>query len=348
MNFFEKRSEKTSVGAIRWDAWYTHDGKTDSVISQVERSLSPAKYHFRAPFYAQVTGDGRIVIPAYTQAEFDREMEYAIEAGIDYFAYVWYDSGLRAARDFHTASRYKNDIKLCAVLDGNALGKEYARRELEALLPEPYYMTVLGGRPLMYYFGTGSNYEAVAKDIAYYKALCQKLGLPEPFAVLMGGAPEESKQVGADALSRYAVSGRGGGSFESLTQKAEQIWQGQKNSGLQSVLTVTTGWHNGTRWENPVSWCKPGADSWVQYAASEEIYRHVRKAFAFLKQEENKASTLANMFLIYAWNEHDEGGWLCPTLAVDENGCQLYNEDGSKKLDESRIQALKEAIAAER
>lgn len=59
----EKRAARTSVGAIRWDAWYAHDGRADSVISQVERSLSPAKYHFRAPFYAEITAEGGIEIP---------------------------------------------------------------------------------------------------------------------------------------------------------------------------------------------------------------------------------------------------------------------------------------------
>ena len=76
----EKRAARTTVGAIRWDAWYAHDGRADSVISQVERSLSPAKYHFRAPFYAEITAEGGIEIPDYTQADFDREMEYAIAA----------------------------------------------------------------------------------------------------------------------------------------------------------------------------------------------------------------------------------------------------------------------------
>ncbi len=343
----EKRSEKSSVGAIRWDAWYTHDGKADSVISQVERSLSPAKYHFRAPFYAQVTEEGGVEIPSYTQAEFDREMEYAIEAGIDYFAYVWYNSELRVARDLHLTSKYRNDVKLCAVLDDNAIGKAYARQELEALLKEPYYMTVLEGRPLMYYFGTGKNSAAIAEDIVYYRELCRQKGIPAPFAVFMGG-PIEGRKAGADALSRYAVSGSHGESFASLTKKAEEIWEMQKNSGLQSVPPVTTGWHNGTRWENPVSWCKPGAESWVEYALPEEIEAHLKDSLRYLKKEENKASTLANTLIIYAWNEHDEGGWICPTLAVDENGRQLYHEDGSKKLDESRVQAIKEAIQAER
>ena len=28
----------------------------------------------------------------------------------------------------------------------------------------------------------------------------------------------------------------------------------------------------------------------------------------------NKIAANAQCALIYAWNEHDEGGWLCPTL----------------------------------
>ena len=57
----------------------------------------------------------------------------------------------------HTQSKYRNDVKMCAYLDGNAINKEYARKDMETLFKEDYYMTVLGGRPLMYYFGTSNN-----------------------------------------------------------------------------------------------------------------------------------------------------------------------------------------------
>jgi hypothetical protein len=36
----------------------------------------------------------------------------------------------------------------------------------------------------------------------------------------------------------------------------------------------------------------------------------------------NPSSAQAQMAIIYAWNEHDEGGWLTPTLA-----------EGSARLD---------------
>ena len=44
---FFKENKKT-LGVIRWDAWYGHDGNPQSVISAVERALSPEEFHFRA------------------------------------------------------------------------------------------------------------------------------------------------------------------------------------------------------------------------------------------------------------------------------------------------------------
>lgn len=271
-------------------------------------------------------------------------MEYAIEAGIDYFGYVWYSSDMRAARDFHTTSKYKNDVKLCAVFDGNAIGKKYAREEMAVLLKEEYYMTVLDGRPLMYYFGASGNISAIADDIEYYRGLCVTLGLPAPFAVVMNLGASESFGAYADAVSNYAIFGSKGVTFRELMNIGIRTWNNHAADQMQFVPTVTTGWHNGPRIDNPVTWTKPNADSWVEYATDAEIQEHMENALWYMQQQKNSLFTMANTVMIYAWNEHDEGGWICPTLAVDENGNQLYNEDGSKKINDGRIQAVKAAI----
>jgi len=39
---------------------------------------------------------------------------------------------------------------------------------------------------------------------------------------------------------------------------------------------------------------------------------HVQDAFDFIGA--NSSICDADTTLMYAWNEHDEGGWLCPTL----------------------------------
>ena len=49
------------------------------------------------------------------------------------------------------------------------------------------------------------------------------------------------------------------------------------------------------------------------------------------------------MVLSYGWNEHEEGGWLCPTIMVDADGNPIYNEDGTIKANTERLDALKRA-----
>ena len=47
----------------------------------------------------------------------------------------------------------------------------------------------------------------------------------------------------------------------------------------------------------------------------DEIAAHVRAAIAWTQA--NRDLNPANAVLIYAWNEHDEGGWLQPTRRAD-------------------------------
>ena len=340
------RPEKTTFGAIRWDAWFGHKNTTSGVCVQVERSLSPAKYHWRAPFFATVTSDNKIYIPEYTQEIFDQEMRYAIEAGIDYFAYVWYKDDMRLAHTFHSASPYRNQVKMCACLDGNAINKDYARKEITALFGQSHYMTVLNGRPLMYYFASGNNADAITADILYYRSYCADHGFPAPYAVVMNVEPVAAFGMGGDACSSYAFGGNNGQTYASMLTNLKNKWESWRKSGKQFVPNLTAGWHNLPRYENPVSWTTSNASSWAQYATADEIAAHVTDALNYMKRSDVKGSTIANTMILYGWNEHDEGGWICPTIAVDENGRQLYNADGTKKIDDSRIKAVGQAIRA--
>ncbi len=337
------RSAITSIGAIRWDAWYTHDGDPASVISQVERSLSPAEYHYRTPFFGEITEDGRVIIPAYTQEVFDREMVYAIDAGIDYFAYVWYDDDMRAARDFHLTSPYAGDVKMAACLDGNAIGKAYARREITALFHEDLYMTVSDGRPLMYYFGEAGNLSAIEDDINYYRQYCAYAGLPAPYAVILNVDGKTAADHFADASSTYAIGGSS--TYSALAAAAKRDWNARLRSGVSFVPSVTLGWSPKPRFDNPVSWTTVPENYWAEDATPDELYAHLTEALSYMQSTKVAAATNANTVLIYAWNEHDEGGWLCPTLAVDESGNQLYGDDGQPLINDRRLEAAKRAIA---
>ncbi len=331
------------IGAIRWDAWYTHDGNPTSVISQVERSLSPAEYHYRTPFFGEITEDGKVIIPAYTQDVFDREMVYAADAGIDYFAYVWYNDDMRAARDFHLTSAYANEVKMAACLDGNAIGKDYARREITALFSQDLYMTVSGGRPLMYYFGEAGNLAAIRDDINYYRQYCAFAELPAPYAVIHNVDGSTAVAYGADASSAYAVGGSS--TYAALTAAAKRDWNTRLRDGVAFVPSVTCGWSPKPRFDNPVSWTTVPENSWSEDATPDELYAHLTEALRYMQGAKVTSATNSNTVLIYAWNEHDEGGWICPTLAVDENGAQLYDDNGQKRINDERIRSTKRAIA---
>ena len=89
-------------------------------------------------------------------------MEYAKYAGISYFAYIWYDdgdennahNGMQKARKFHQESKYRSDVKMCVV---DPPIHDNARIEMSKILVSDYYMTVLDGRPLMYYINSNDN-----------------------------------------------------------------------------------------------------------------------------------------------------------------------------------------------
>lgn len=339
----DRNNELTSVGVIRWDAWYGHDNITNSVISQVEKTLSPKQFHFRAPFFAEVSEDGGIIVPEYTQEIFDQEMEYAIQSGIDYFAFLWYDDAMQKARKFYQTSKYNDKVKMCVILDSKTPTAEQ-HQEMAKLLQSDYYMTVLNGRPLMYY---DCGYDAAKEQIAYYRALSVKLGFPEPYAVCLKLSADKARKAFADGVGDYAVSNESVNiSFFELGKKAEKVWLAHQREDAQYVPIVTTGYHLLPRYINQVTWQEIKTDRVAEYATADEIGAHLTAALEYMQKADVIEKTKINTVLMYAWNEHDEGGWICPTLKVDENGNQLYGANGEKLVDTSRIEAVRKAIDA--
>lgn len=340
--------ENLTIGAIRWDAWFKSESNNDPSF-QVQRSLSPKRFHFRAPFFAEVTDDDKIFIPEYNQDTFDKEMEYAIDAGVDYFAYVWYGNpgqeGLSLARKLHTTSKYRNDVKMCACFDGNGINKDYVKEEVPKLFKEDFYKKVFDGRPLVYYFGLCTWWDGIKADIEFFNNVCEKENIKKPFYVIMDATVEQCLYVKGDAISHYCAWGGDGEPFEAMHLRNIEKWENEskacEENGLQFIPTITSGWNNETRHENPVSWITMDlSKSYVQYATADEVYNQAKAAKDFLI----KKNIPVNSAIIYAWNEHDEGGWICPTLKVDENGKQLYDKNGKKLINDERILAVKKVI----
>ena len=185
-------------------------------------------------------------------------------------------------------------------------------------------MTVLNGRPLMYYYvNTGNRKENMAlveSEIKYYRGYCKSVGLPEPFVVCMNITGQETQSIYGDAVSRYSISGTSDKTFKDFITEAQSQWEGYQKSGMQYVPMMTFGWHAEPRYKNPVTWMTTTEDSWVPYPTDQEIYDHTMYALSYMDHSMTTEFTKLNTLILYAWNEHDEGSWLCPTLKVDENG----------------------------
>ena len=327
--------ERPTVGAIRWDGWYG----TGSVVKAMEASLGPPKYHFRLPWFARVVGADQVSINGDAPGIVEQELAYAAQAGLNYWAFVDYcdeASAMHLALKRYLAALDKRGVRYCFVEEGARLDKVGAQGwgRLVEHFRRPDYQTVLDGRPLLFVFEQPKQLGKADWDELKRQTIAA--GMKAPYLVLMGWNPEaDAKAVAAlgfDAISAYAR----GGSY-SMTQPsyAEQCamirrdrWEKCRALRLPSVTFASAGWDTRPRNERPPPWCKwvtatpdptppaqqkPLVDSVT--ATADELAAHIREAVAWTKA--NRALNPANAVIIYGWNEHDEGGWLQPTLGAD-------------------------------
>lgn len=260
-----------------------------------------------------------------SQEVMDQEIRYAAAAGIDYWAFDYYpQQPLARARELYLSSTLKNQINWCAILDGNFMAQYDANlSELVARFGESNYQKVLDGRPLVYFLNN-----ATADKVTKMRSKATGAGLPNPYIVVMGwtaqGVADVKAAVGADAVSRYATGQTNGAPYSSLTSLETSLWSDYASTAGQVIPTVSTGWDPRPMYEYPVPWgVQPSEDylglkdQWAQQATPTEIAKHLGDAISW--SNSHTANVPPNTVLIYAWNEHLEGGWICPTLHEMQN-----------------------------
>lgn len=114
------------------------------------------------------------------------------------------------------------------------------------------------------------------------------------------------------------------------------MWDRQKQ-GQKVIPSVSAGWDPRPRIETPNPWShyyenSKGETKLGRLRSAEtdaaEIADGVKSALLWNRQ--NPDAGEAKAVVIYAWNEFDEGGWICPTLS-----------EGTRRLDAIR-KVLKE------
>lgn len=331
----ESDGARPIVGAIRWDGWYGDGG----VVKAVEHSLGQPKYHFRLPWFAQLLDGDKVRINGDSQEIVEREIAYAAQAGLNYWAFVDYGNeapGLSIALNRYLAAKDKQSVRYCFVEEGARLDK--AGRAGWPRLVEHFrngdYQTVLGGRPLLFVFVKPPRLTKADWDELKRQAVVA--GLKTPYLVLLGWDPEQDAkamvELGFDAVSAYARGGSYSMTQPSYAQQCAMIrrdrWEKWRALRVPSVTFASAGWDTRPRNERPPSWMKevtatPDPTPFSQQrplldavtATPDELVTHVQEAINWTQA--NRNLNPANTLLIYAWNEHDEGGWLQPTRGAN-------------------------------
>lgn len=316
------------IGAIRWDAWY---GTKSPPGLAVTKTLSPKQWHNRLPFFAQEISNNQVFFPGYSPEIMDREIQYAREGGIDYWAFTLYDErdDLSNALRLYLENKNRKDVGFSAIIGPWLLQTDESRlklvRRLMKLVQDGQFEKTPESKPILYYFYDHAAVNCIAAAKLFFTSLkkyFEQAHLPPPYIVVMSPNPVEGqsllKKIGADALSAYAIqNNEKRAPFKNLARFTEKFWNQEKYTGAEVVPTVMTGWDRRPRVENPVPWeqlkkVKHAEELFYEQPKILELTQHVRSAIDWVKL--NPQVAIANSILIYAWNEYDEGGWLPPGL----------------------------------
>jgi hypothetical protein len=180
----------------------------------VEKTLGQPKYHHRLPWFARPLGQDQVQINGDTDEVMAREINYAAQAGLNYWAFVhyWQESPeLGIALDRYLATHDKKGIRYCLLEEGGRLDRigPQAWPNLVQHFKSPNYQKVLGGRPLLFVYAKPKA--LVRADWETLKRQTIQAGLESLYLVLMGWNMNQDFQdmveLGFDALSAYARGG---------------------------------------------------------------------------------------------------------------------------------------------
>ncbi|WFU37333.1 glycoside hydrolase family 99-like domain-containing protein [Bradyrhizobium sp. CB82] len=292
-----------AVGAMRWNGVYAET----TVLTQENGYLGPNQYHFRAPWWS-VAGDNTISVQG-NATTMDAEINYAVAAKLGYWAFFYYGSAttgeLNRAFTLFQASSIKNKINWCLAWASFGIFNTDVATNLPyvvSLLAQSNYQTVLGGRPLVYLYDDG-NGTSSASQVTTFRSACTSAGLGNPYIVVLHFDPTSANAIkvsnGLDAISSYSIQFNEKTSFDMLRVEVEAWWR-QQTAVADMVPCCMSGWQTAPR----------GGTVYYEYALASQITEHLQDAIDFAASQ---AACPARALLCYAWNEHSEGGWLCPT-----------------------------------
>ncbi len=113
---------------------------------------------------------------------------------------------------------------------------------------------------------------------------------------------------------------------------------------IDYIPVVSLGYNVTPRIKTRVSWCQDYGCGYLAYGTAKQQAQHLKNTLEYMLEYKKANPNTVNMIDIYAWNEHDEGGYLCPAVAVDEHGEPILNGDGTVKMDSSILDECAKVI----
>jgi len=312
------------VGAYRHDDWDPTGGPGTNDYhrgNSVFRLQTDSNITWRLPFF---TTFGPTTVNENQQSVLDQEILYANNAGIDFWAIGHYCTpGTQSTYVLQRTSPYRDRMKYAFIESDDG---QCRIDDLLAEIQDPQYLTVLNGRPVVFFFLMDQYYftNASPASAAALRAEILAASGKDPYFVGLDfdatQAASRGTTFGMDAISSYGgglVCGGSGTSIPYSTQvSCEQTqWPQYRDTGMQYHPTITTGWEGISGIDDT-----PTGTFTTLEATPTEIENHLTNAVAFAQA--NPSSNLANMLLISAWNEYTENHFIAPfhpsTNAVGE------------------------------
>jgi hypothetical protein len=322
MQIQPQSENKPVVGAIRWNGWFKGN--------PWQKNLNPQKWHYRLPFYGVENSENEVLCEGDTQEVMDQEIRYAQEMGLGYWAFLhshsptqpWREMEYNYALKNYLSSSIKTQVGFCMIISPT-LNWVGLVKEVVGFIQEASYQKVLDGRPLIYLLfwdsygrpeNTWGDLTKTREKIDYLRQAVVASGKPDPYLVTLSMETDEAvryvDECGLDALSNYACWTNG--AFQDLAAVNRARWEEFQATGHKMVAQVNAGWDPRPRYEGYYGEVYPTRD-WVTNPTPEELAEHLGSAVDWTRA--NPEAAEAQVILVYAWNETDEGGWLMPTLA---------------------------------
>lgn len=330
--------EEFTMGAIRWDAWYGF-GETDPASKEACGTLLHPAHRWRLPFFAEVAPDGKVTIDGRQVKTLEREIDFAADGGLDYWAFLAYENGrsMNNAMPYYLRAKNRGRLGFCIVLilykTDNWRWPDTCARWL-SYLDEPGYKRVCGGRELVFVYPDRVPPECLAD----FRRKAKERGHDPYYVGMTFAKPAVRAKVftdcaGMDAVGAYNFVRH----YEDYGKMMDCLEEGQWNAavkdGIVLVPSVNAGFDASPRRDTEVSWQKGHfkGKTFHPPLTREQLSEATRRVKRFVLA--NPKTCEAKTCLWYAWNEFDEGGWLCPTRKADGTA------------DTMRLEAVKEGLA---